>query len=979
MKKILFAILLTIGSLLATAAKTGPYSKRSFFTAKDSALLDSIQRIVDTYEKEGDYMAAYAAESEYLRIRAQIKKERLSSLLERQLKDSKSNDIDIANLELKKQNAQMELDILGSKYEMMKLKYTKDSIDLQNDKLMRDNWQYTNELQGKQIQKEEEARRRLIVQNNMRLIGLIGIILLTLIIIGLCTLQIKRLSKGYKEMKAEKKVVDDALQKAREAERAHDEFMHNLSDEIRDPLEALTKATHENADAACNADRRGDNMMKIHISTDKLINIVNKAIDKIETSSGDKIMLPILLLFFVLPSMAQNNPYGLRDDLYKFYLECDRDVQSPGVLAKADSLMKIAQRENNTLLECLAYDVKVGHSFFLNDVNKIHAAQQEMLAFVRTTKHTDYIFYALNRSIIFNLNNMNFVEAGEEIRAYQKEALRLNNSYGIVKGYYYMGELYRKRGMDKEAIEQYKNSIDKTAESGSKAGISYSYCRIGEIYLANKSYDKAEKYLKMAAKTKVHDYELANPTVFLFMLYVQKRDVESATKYKAILEKMDKEKLISGKRHNDYMSALVRYDLLIGDEEKARMDVKSMGNYDYETSAAVYAALGDYKTALKLLQDGVNDTRQQEKTMDLAQILALQNDYERSRGEIQNSKLALENTLLSLEQAKRQNELSEERNMQDSVRLSNNKLQKMSQTTSDSIMAAERSIMEETLKREELAIKNRRNIALITGLLLFFLLAFLIGDNVRRRHSTKRLAREKADAIEACKLAEEAAERKKLFLEQVTHEIRTPLNAVVGFNQILCDDAICSSLGQDDINTFCQQSSEGMESLSRIVDTALELSDLESGRCKAKKETTDVNAICDELVKKYSTRAHNGVSVSCTGEEVQPIVTDGEKLNKALSVLMNNACKFTYNGSIQLERHINGELLELSVTDTGCGIPADKSDNVFKNFYKVDSFVPGIGLGLPLCRSLTHLLGGEVSLDKSYTNGCRFTIKLVCG
>jgi signal transduction histidine kinase len=170
-----------------------------------------------------------------------------------------------------------------------------------------------------------------------------------------------------------------------------------------------------------------------------------------------------------------------------------------------------------------------------------------------------------------------------------------------------------------------------------------------------------------------------------------------------------------------------------------------------------------------------------------------------------------------------------------------------------------------------------------------------------------------------------------------------------------------------------------MESLSRIVDTALELSDLESGRCKAKKETTDVNAICDELVKKYSTRAHNGVSVSCTGEEVQPIVTDGEKLNKALSVLMNNACKFTYNGSIQLERHINGELLELSVTDTGCGIPADKSDDVFKNFYKVDSFVPGIGLGLPLCRSLTHLLGGEVSLDKSYTNGCRFTIKLVCG
>jgi signal transduction histidine kinase len=71
------------------------------------------------------------------------------------------------------------------------------------------------------------------------------------------------------------------------------------------------------------------------------------------------------------------------------------------------------------------------------------------------------------------------------------------------------------------------------------------------------------------------------------------------------------------------------------------------------------------------------------------------------------------------------------------------------------------------------------------------------------------------------------------------------------------------------------------------------------------------------------------------------------------------------------------EMIVLSVVDTGCGIPEEKAEEIFQSFAKVDSFVPGIGLGLTLCRSLVRLIGGEVTLDTNYTNGARFVVKLV--
>ena len=92
--------------------------------------------------------------------------------------------------------------------------------------------------------------------------------------------------------------------------------------------------------------------------------------------------------------------------------------------------------------------------------------------------------------------------------------------------------------------------------------------------------------------------------------------------------------------------------------------------------------------------------------------------------------------------------------------------------------------------------------------------------------------------------------------------------------------------------------------------------------------------------------------------------------------LIHNAIKFTQQGSIELECYKQDGMLCLTLTDTGCGIPPEKQDEVFKQFSKADANQQGIGLGLTVSRNMARKLGGDLVLDKDYTDGARFTLKL---
>jgi signal transduction histidine kinase len=106
--------------------------------------------------------------------------------------------------------------------------------------------------------------------------------------------------------------------------------------------------------------------------------------------------------------------------------------------------------------------------------------------------------------------------------------------------------------------------------------------------------------------------------------------------------------------------------------------------------------------------------------------------------------------------------------------------------------------------------------------------------------------------------------------------------------------------------------------------------------------------------------------------------TNTKRLSQILLHLLKNAAKFTHKGSITLAWHTDSEhkYITFSVTDTGIGIPADKQQFVFERFSKIDTFVQGTGLGLPIGRICAEKMGGSLVLDPDYTEGCRFLLRL---
>lgn len=110
--------------------------------------------------------------------------------------------------------------------------------------------------------------------------------------------------------------------------------------------------------------------------------------------------------------------------------------------------------------------------------------------------------------------------------------------------------------------------------------------------------------------------------------------------------------------------------------------------------------------------------------------------------------------------------------------------------------------------------------------------------------------------------------------------------------------------------------------------------------------------------------------------ESETVTTNLEAVVRIMDSLIDNAIKNTTSGSIKVEYTNSGGKAVVSVTDTGRGVPADKAEKIFERFYKIDEFVPGVGLGLTLSRAIAAKINATVTLDTSYSGGARFLVAL---
>ncbi|MCM1989947.1 ATP-binding protein [Oceanirhabdus seepicola] len=255
------------------------------------------------------------------------------------------------------------------------------------------------------------------------------------------------------------------------------------------------------------------------------------------------------------------------------------------------------------------------------------------------------------------------------------------------------------------------------------------------------------------------------------------------------------------------------------------------------------------------------------------------------------------------------------------------------------------------------------------GLVSFiFAQSFMLSRKFSKAFNTVEALSEKLISLD--KLKDE-------FLANTTHELRTPLNGIVGISESLLDDS--SNLNQHQINNISLIVSSGRR-LSKLINDILDFSKLKNKDITLNKKSVDINQIVNVVLEVSNNLIENKKIelISTISEEIPYVFVDENRFEQILYNLIGNAIKNTYEGKIIVSACCNNNMVEISVSDTGIGIPEEKFGQIFKAFeqLEVTGNNKGIGLGLSITKRFIELHGGEIKVKSQLNKGSKFTFTL---
>ena len=280
----------------------------------------------------------------------------------------------------------------------------------------------------------------------------------------------------------------------------------------------------------------------------------------------------------------------------------------------------------------------------------------------------------------------------------------------------------------------------------------------------------------------------------------------------------------------------------------------------------------------------------------------------------------------------------------------------------------------ELSERKTDLVRQRYFATILTLVLVIFCFVLII---YYRHQSSMRLERAYVKLAEANERTKESSRMKTSFIQQMSHEIRTPLNILSGFTQIVTSPDI--KLDQETKLDLNKKIVESTNRIAELVNKMLELSDVNSKKVIERNDYVHALQLGTEAVNVIIFNEKNKIPIELKwgeGAEELSLQTNEQAATRALVLLLDNAERYTKEGSITLTIEQKGDKVQFVVEDTGIGIPASEAEHIFDEFVQLNEYDMGTGIGLTVARSICRRMGGDIVLDTSYTGGARFVMIL---
>lgn len=575
---------------------------------------------------------------------------------------------------------------------------------------------------------------------------------------------------------------------------------------------------------------------------------------------------------------------------------------------------------------------------------------------------------------IQTLKNFSMTEKQAEEALFQMEWFRNNQQWdNYYRSWQLRSNALSAMGKLQLALQETQHMLSDAKERNNKLGHAMAYKQIGVIYLNMKQTEPAVDALQHYAELMKDEESDISSLSNIYYRMAKAYDYDEA---------YDKELQVT----NDWKRFLREK---VG--QRTDPEARECYNAWYLAKAAAYIGLKQFENAREALDSASYHAHLINTSLSLHHTYKMQARYYLARGDAANALLYTDSVrLVTNEKDDHTSEIRAQALMMLDRGSEAAEIYQRLYHEKDSVFGRDaRQHLDELntlfqideLKTEQQRTKFRYTLIAASSIVLALLVLLIFGrrNTIRQKKVNEQLRIANERAIVSSKMKTE-------FIRNISHEIRTPLNIVSGFTQILTSPDMDLPAGSK--RDIQERVTENTDRITKLVDRMLELSDVNNETLIDRNDQTNALNIVSQAID-YSgialhTRPGNAdaavVFNTLDNEELassEALLTNSRYAVHALAQLLENAVKFTNEGSITLRMTSSGTKVCFSVEDTGIGIPADQTEHIFEEFVQLNEFADGAGIGLTVARSIAQRMGGNLWLDTDYTQGSRFVLELL--